>query len=105
VRRWGFEITSVARVHGITVMTLLLVLVVVIWRTWRTPDRRVLEQPLTALIVVGLLQAAIGYIQYFNDVPVALVGIHVFLACLLWLATVNVVLHLREGRASAPGNG
>jgi cytochrome c oxidase assembly protein subunit 15 len=105
VRRWGFEITSVARVHGITVMTLLAVVLFVIWRTWRTPDRRVLEQPLTALIVVGLLQASVGYIQYFNDVPVALVGIHVFLACLVWLATVNVVLHLREGRAPAPGNG
>jgi cytochrome c oxidase assembly protein subunit 15 len=105
VRRWGFEITSVARVHGITVMVLLLVVVVVIWRTWRTPDRRVLEPPLTALIVVGLLQASVGYIQYFNDVPVALVGIHVFLACLVWLATVNVVLHLREGRAPAQGNG
>ena len=105
VRRWGFEIESVARVHAITVMTLLVVLIVVIWRTWRTPDRRVLEAPLTALIVVGLLQAAIGYIQYFNDVPVALVGIHVLLASLVWLATVNVVLHLREGRAPARGNG
>jgi cytochrome c oxidase assembly protein subunit 15 len=105
VRRWGFEITTVARVHGITVLALLAVVLFVIWRTWRTPDRRVLEPPLTALIVVGLLQASIGYIQYLNDVPVALVGIHVFLACLVWLATVNVVLHLREGRAPARGNG
>lgn len=105
VRRWGFEITSVARVHGITVLTLLAVILFVIWRTWRTPDRRALEQPLTALIVAGMLQAAIGYIQYLNDVPVALVGIHVFLACLVWLATVNVVLHLREGRAAVTGNG
>jgi cytochrome c oxidase assembly protein subunit 15 len=103
VRRWGFEITAVARVHGITVLMLLAVVVYVIWRTWRTPDRRALEPPLTALIVVGLLQASIGYIQYLNDVPVALVGIHVFLACLVWLATVNVVLHLREGRAPARG--
>jgi cytochrome c oxidase assembly protein subunit 15 len=86
-------------------MVLLAVVLFVIWRTWRTPDRRVLEQPLTALVVVGLLQASVGYIQYLNDVPVALVGIHILLACLVWLATVNVVLHLREGRAAARGNG
>lgn len=105
VRRWGFEIETVARVHGITVLTLIAVLLFTIWRTWRTPDRRTLETPLTVLIVVALFQAAIGYIQYLNDVPVALVGIHVFMACLVWLATVNVVLHLREGRPADPGNG
>lgn len=105
VRRWGFEIESVARVHGTTVLVLLATILFVIWRTWRTPDRRTLEPPLTALIVVGLFQAAVGYIQYFNDVPVALVGIHVFMACLVWLATVNVVLHLREGRLPHDGNG
>jgi cytochrome c oxidase assembly protein subunit 15 len=105
VRRWGFEIEDVARVHGITVMLLLATVVFVIWRTWRTPDRRALEEPLTALIVVGLLQGAIGYIQYFNGVPVVLVGLHVLLATLVWLATVNVVLHLREGRGLADGNG
>ncbi len=105
VRRWGFEIESVARVHGVTVLVLLSTVLFVIWRTWRTPDRRILEQPLTALIVVGAMQAAVGYIQYLNDVPVTLVGIHIFLACLVWLATVNVVLHLREGRSSAFGDG
>jgi len=105
VRRWGFTIESVARVHGITVMVLLLTVVVVSWRTWRTPDRRVLEEPLTALIVIGLLQASVGYIQYFNGVPVTLVGIHVFFACLVWLAVVNVVLRLREGRPASIGNG
>ena len=105
MRRWGFTIESVARVHGITVMVLLLTVVVVSWRTWRTPDRRVLEEPLTALIVIGLLQASVGYIQYFNGVPVTLVGIHVFFACLVWLAVVNVVLRLREGRPASIGNG
>ena len=31
-------------------------------------------------LFVGLLQAAVGYTQYFNDVPALLVGVHVALA-------------------------
>jgi cytochrome c oxidase assembly protein subunit 15 len=105
VRRWGFEIESVARVHGTTVLVFLAVVLALIVRTWRTADRGVLEQPLTVLMVAGLFQAAIGYIQYLNDVPVVLVGLHVFGATMVWLATVNVVLHLREGTDATEVNG
>lgn len=98
VRRWGFEISSVARVHGVTVTVLLVTVLVVIGVTRRMPqDRKRMEDALSLLIAAGALQAGVGYIQYFNDVPVALVGFHVLLASLVWLAAVNVVLRLREG--------
>ena len=48
--------------------------------------------PLSSWIFVALLQAAIGYIQYFNDVPALLVGLHVAGATALWAMTVWLVL-------------
>ena len=39
-----------------------------------------------------MLQAALGYVQYFNDVPALLVGIHVAGATALWATTVWLVL-------------
>ena len=44
---------------------------------------------LSTWIVVGVAQAAIGYVQYFNDVPALLVGIHVAGAtAVMWASTV-----------------
>ena len=54
----------------------------------RAADRRVLQGVLSSWIFVALLQAAIGYIQYFNDVPALLVGLHVAGATALWAMTV-----------------
>ena len=55
---------------------------------------------MSSWIFIGLLQAAIGYIQYFNDVPELLVGLHVAGATALWSMTVWLVLtHRRTRRA------
>ena len=58
----------------------------------RAADRRVLQGVVSSWIFVALLQAAIGYIQYFNDVPALLVGLHVAGATALWAMTVWLVL-------------
>ena len=58
----------------------------------RAVDRRVLQGVVSSWIFVALLQAAIGYIQYFNDVPALLVGLHVAGATALWAMTVWLVL-------------
>ena len=56
---------------------------------------------LSSWIFVALLQAAIGYIQYFNDVPALLVGLHVAGATALWAMTVWLVL----STSAAPSRG
>ena len=59
---------------------------------------------MSAWIFVALLQGAIGYIQYFNEVPALLVGIHVFGATVLWSITVALVLRtlpVRRGSEAA----
>jgi cytochrome c oxidase assembly protein subunit 15 len=85
-RRFGFDIAHVARVHGITVMaTIALALVLV----------RRLGQRMGTWLFVAALQAVVGYVQYFNDVPAVLVGAHVAGATALYVVTVQLVLDTR----------
>jgi cytochrome c oxidase assembly protein subunit 15 len=48
------------------------------------------------LFVVLLAQGVIGYVQYFTDLPEVLVGAHMLGSCLVWIATLRVLLSLRE---------
>ena len=49
-----------------------------------------------ALLVACLFQGAIGYTQYFIGVPLALVSLHMLGACLVWVATLEVLLSTRR---------
>ena len=56
------------------------------------------ERPRRALILVGVviaLQAVIGYAQYFTDLPIALVLLHMLGAALSTAAAANLVLSTR----------
>lgn len=58
------------------------------------------------LFAVELLQGAVGYVQYFLGVPPVLVGLHVFGASLVWIATLRVVFALRVREAlDRPADG
>jgi heme A synthase len=46
--------------------------------------------PLEMVLVIAILQATVGYVQYFNDIPALLVGIHVFGATMFFLSLVNL---------------
>nr|WP_244313402.1 COX15/CtaA family protein [Streptomyces zinciresistens] len=48
------------------------------------------------LFLVLLAQGAVGYVQYFTDVPPVLVGVHMFGSALVWIATLRVLLAMRE---------
>ncbi|MEU4050873.1 COX15/CtaA family protein [Streptomyces olivaceus] len=48
------------------------------------------------LFLVLLAQGAVGYIQYFTDLPEILVGLHMLGSCLVWIAVLRVLLALRE---------
>ena len=105
-RRFDVSISAAARVHGVTVMVALTVAATLaVWLARRPDDRRRLQNPLSSWIFVGVLQAAIGYTQYFNDVPPLLVGIHVAGATLLWAMTVWLVLGTQEVVSSVTAIG
>lgn len=52
------------------------------------------------LFLVLMAQGVIGYVQYFTHLPVLLVGLHMFGAAIVWVATWRVLLAMRERRAA-----
>lgn len=85
VRRLGFRVDEVARVHGTTVLALLLVTLAALRAVRGTPAFR------RGAVLLGVLlaQAAVGYTQYFTGVPAILVGVHILGAVLVWIAAVR----------------
>jgi cytochrome c oxidase assembly protein subunit 15 len=96
--RTGFNPESVSQLHADLVM-LLVGLSIAMWLAVRAvggPSRNA-----AILVVVVLGQGAIGWTQYFTDLPVALVAVHMAGACLVLIAAVRVVLSTRERQPSA----
>jgi cytochrome c oxidase assembly protein subunit 15 len=93
VERLDITVGSAARVHGISVIVAvaLAVVLAVLLRS-RPDDRRALQGTLGTWIFIALLQAAIGYTQYFNEVPAGLVALHVAGATAVWVTTVWLLL-------------
>jgi cytochrome c oxidase assembly protein subunit 15 len=103
IRRFGVAISSAARVHGVSVILAVAAMAAFGYRLrQRTRERAELAEWVSAWIFVALLQGAIGYIQYFNEVPALLVGIHVFGATALWSVTVALVLRTLPVRRGVP---
>ncbi len=107
--RLDIAIPTVARLHGATVIVTILIALAIAWRIRNhAADRRHLTSVLSSWIVVGLLQAALGYTQYFNGVPALLVGLHVAGATLVMLVTTQVVLDttrpVDHARSAAEGD-
>jgi cytochrome c oxidase assembly protein subunit 15 len=88
-RRFDLAITTVARIHGISVLIAIALLLIV---AWKMKQQRVqqLFGPLEIVLVIAILQATVGYVQYFNDIPALLVGIHIFGATMFFLSLVNL---------------
>lgn len=55
-----------------------------------------------ALLAASAVQGLIGYTQYFAGVPVGLVSLHMLGACLVWVATLEVLLSTRRRGPAAP---
>ena len=73
--RLELDIPSITRVHAVAVLTTIAITLLIAWRMRSVArDRAALANPLSTWMFVGLLQAAVGYVQYFNDVPALLVA-------------------------------
>ena len=77
-RRFDLDISSIARIHGISVILTLGALLLTIRLARRNADSwsrgaGILE----TTMAVGVVQGIVGYVQYFNDIPAALVAVHV----------------------------
>ena len=99
VQRLDYALASVARLHGITVVVmagLTLLLAARVRRLARSEHSgayaTAVARRVRNVVAVMAVQAAIGYLQYFNELPVLLVAVHVAGATLLTIAVTRLVL-------------
>ena len=89
VRRWGFAIATVARIHSITVLVTIAAALVFAFVLRSNPALRQRHWPaLETWMFVAVVQGGIGYLQYYTGVPELLVGAHLAGATALWVVTV-----------------
>lgn len=93
--RMGFDLAVVSQLHADLVM-LLIGMTVALWAALLAigAPSRVHRAALT-LLVVELGQGLIGFVQYFTDLPVLLVGFHLLGATLVQVSAWRVYLRMR----------
>ncbi|WP_185931401.1 heme A synthase [Streptomyces sp. WAC08401] len=96
VERMPIDWETVSKVHAVLAWVVV-TLTFALWFVLKAVDAP--KGPLARtrdLFLVLLAQGVIGYVQYFTDLPEVLVGLHMFGSCLVWIATLRVLLALRE---------
>ncbi|WP_433888737.1 COX15/CtaA family protein [Streptomyces sp. CA-111067] len=103
VRRIPIDWRTIAQLHA-DLAWVVCALTVALWFVLRAMDAPVGPQHRTReLFLVLMGQGVIGYVQYFTHLPSALVDLHMFGACLVWIATMRLMMSFRERPYSAPG--
>ncbi|MFJ3901833.1 heme A synthase [Streptomyces sp. NPDC090025] len=103
VPRMPWDWTDAAHVHAVAAWALC-ALALAMWLVLRmvdAPDDT--RDRARDLLVVLLLQGAIGYVQYLTNVPEALVAVHMLGSSLMWIAVLRLALSLRERPAVSAG--
>lgn len=96
VERMPLDWENVSRLHAVLAW-IVVTLTFALWFVLKAVDAP--KGPLHRtrdLFLVLLAQGVIGYVQYFTDLPEVLVGAHMLGSCLVWIATLRVLLSLRE---------
>lgn len=77
-QRFGFSMPHVARIHGFSALVLIALLCIIVFALDREGGApREAVRRIGILVVVTFTQAAIGYIQYLNELPELLVWLHI----------------------------
>ena len=94
-QRNGFDLSEVARLHSVTMW---ITLAITLWLAYAARGVRRLQR--AALLVIGtaVLQAIIGYTQYFNHLPMGVVFAHMIGTTLYTVA----ISHLWLSATSKP---
>lgn len=96
VERIPLHWENITRLHAVLAW-IVVTLAFALWFVLRAVDApKVPLRRTRDLFLVLLAQGAIGYVQYFTDLPEVLVGLHMLGSCLVWIATLRVLLSLRE---------
>ncbi|MFJ9177731.1 heme A synthase [Streptomyces sp. NPDC102360] len=96
VHRMPLDWETVAKAHAVLAW-IVVTLTFALWFVLKAVDAP--KGPLHRtrdLFLILLAQGAVGYIQYFTDLPEILVGVHMLGSALVWIGVLRVLLSLRE---------
>ncbi|NUT38331.1 MAG: heme A synthase [Hamadaea sp.] len=104
--RNGLDPAQISQVHADLVF-LLLGLSVAAWLALRAVGAPTAAKAALILIATLLGQGLIGFVQYFTHLEPILVGVHMFGACLVWIAALHLCWSVLAGtpRAAVPPSG
>jgi cytochrome c oxidase assembly protein subunit 15 len=94
LHRIGLNPSGVAQLHADAVMVLIgltVGLLALLYALRSGPAARI---SVLTLLGIELAQGVIGYTQYFLHVPALLVGLHMFGACLVWVAALTALVRV-----------
>jgi cytochrome c oxidase assembly protein subunit 15 len=100
--RLPLDLETVARVHADAAMLLVGLVLATVFALRATDAPAAARRWGTVLLAVVVAQATVGFTQYLLDVPAGLVGLHIALATLLWIAAVKVGLELVVREPAGP---
>ena len=100
--RMGFDVELVSQLHADAVFLLLGITVALLVALYATDAPGRVTRAARDLLVVQLAQGVVGYVQYFTDLPVALVLLHMLGAVLVTAFTARLVWSVRGPASELP---
>lgn len=94
--RMGFDLAVVSQLHADAVLLLIGMTLALCAALLAVPVSGRIRRAAVTLLVVELAQGLIGFVQYFTDLPVLLVGFHLLGATLVNVFAVRLYLSMRE---------
>jgi len=93
-RRLPFALSSAAWVHSLAAMLFIGLVTGLVFAIWKSPAPEALQLGVRRLVIIALVQATIGAVQYLTHLPALLVELHVAGATSLAIGVTQ--FHLRQ---------
>ena len=100
--RTGFDPELVSQLHADVVFLLIGLTVALLVALYATDSPGRVRRAARDLLIVQLAQGVVGYVQYFTDLPIALVLLHMLGAVLITAFTARLVWSVRGPASELP---
>ena len=100
--RMGFDVELISQLHADAVFLLVGLTVALLVSLYATDAPGRVKRAARDLLIVQLAQGVVGYVQYFTDLPVALVLLHMLGAVLVTAYTARLVWSARGPASELP---
>jgi cytochrome c oxidase assembly protein subunit 15 len=100
--RMGFDVELISQLHADAVFLLVGLTVALLVSLYATDAPGRVRRAARDLLVVQLAQGVVGYVQYFTDLPIALVLLHMLGAVLITAFAARLVWSVRGPASEAP---